>query len=165
MEIELRPVDEADKVVLERLVELYRYDFSEYRPYALTPHGTYGYRYLDHYFLDDAREACFVLVDGELAGFTMTSRLAGGARTMSEFFVVRSWRRRGVGTAVAHEVFARHPGRWRVAFDDTNAPAGAFWPEVCAAAARGKVKRVRKPDDAVYPGWELQFTTAEPFRS
>jgi predicted acetyltransferase len=159
MDVELRPISEDDKVVFERLLELYRYDFSEYRPYALSVHGTYGYRYVDNYFTDDAYEACFVLVDGELAGFTMTGRLDDGFHTMAEFFIVRRWRRRGVGRTAAHLTFARHPGRWRVAFDDTNGPAAEFWPDACKAAATGEVERRRKSPDMVYPGWELHFAT------
>ena len=36
--------------MLRRLIELYRYDFSEFDQADLGPHGDYGYRYLDHYW-------------------------------------------------------------------------------------------------------------------
>ena len=153
----MAPVAEADKVVLARLLELYRYDMSDFRPYVLSPHGTYEYRYLDVYFLNDDREACFIKVDSELAGFTMTRMLRNNTRCVAEFFVVKRWRRRGVGTAVAAGLLARHPGRWEVAVDDANTAGQAFWPAVCETAARGAVETRRKSDDAYYPGIELLF--------
>jgi predicted acetyltransferase len=159
MRIELEPVAEADKAVLARLLELYRYDMSDFRPYELSPHGTYGYRYLDAYFLNDDREACFIKVDGELAGFTMTRMLHDNVRSVAEFFVVRRWRRTDVGTTVARQLFARHPGRWEVAVDDANTAGQAFWPAVCGAAAGSAIETRRKPDDANYPGIKLLFET------
>jgi predicted acetyltransferase len=159
MHIELEPVSEKDKAVLARLLELYRYDMSDFRPYVLSPHGTYEYRYLDAYFLNDDREACFVKVDGELAGFTMTRLVRTNIRSVAEFFVVKRWRRHGVGTAVAHQLFTQHPGRWEVAVDDANTAGQAFWPAVCTSAARGAVETRRKSDEAYYPGIELLFET------
>jgi predicted acetyltransferase len=152
-------VAEPDKPVLARLLELYRYDMSTFRPYVLSAHGTFGYRYLDAYFLGDDREAHFIRVDDELAGFTMTRELSHGARTIAEFFVLQRYRRSGVGRVVAHELFARHPGRWIVDYDDANPAGSAFWPQVCEAVAIASVETLRKSDEAVYPGTELRFTT------
>ena len=70
--VELTPVAEEHKSVLANLIQLYCHDFSEIRGYDLTAHGTFTYRYLDHYFLEETREACFITADGALAGFTMT---------------------------------------------------------------------------------------------
>jgi predicted acetyltransferase len=159
MRVQLDPVTEPDKVVLARLLELYRHDMSDFRPYALSPHGTYDYRYLDAYFSNDDREACFIKVDGELAGFTMTRLLRDNVRSVAEFFVVRRWRRRGVGTTVAHRLFAQHRGQWIVAVDDANTAGQAFWPAVCEAAATSPVETRRKSDNAYYPGIELRFGT------
>jgi hypothetical protein len=69
------PVAEQDKRVLADLIQLYRYDLPEIRGYDLTAHGTFIYRYLDHYFLEDSREACFITAIDALAGFTLTGRL------------------------------------------------------------------------------------------
>jgi predicted acetyltransferase len=159
MDVALQPVSEGDKSVLARLVELYRHDLSEFRPYELSGHGTFGYRYLDLYFLDDDRQADLITVDGELAGFVMTRQLGSRTSAIAEFFVVRRWRRRGVGRAIAHCVFARQPGRWLVSFDDGNAAGRAFWPQVCASVAIGEVEVRAKPPDAWYPGTELHFET------
>jgi predicted acetyltransferase len=60
----------------------------------------------------------FVRVDGVLAGFALVRNdafFAGeGTRDISEFFILRRHRRRGVGTEVARPVFDRYPGKWEV---------------------------------------------------
>ena len=63
----------------------------------MTAHGTFVYRYLDHYFVEDARKACFITAGGALAGFTMTRRLDYGTLEVSEFFVVHRHRHHGIG--------------------------------------------------------------------
>jgi predicted acetyltransferase len=156
--VELVRVAEDDKVVLARLLELYRYDLSDIRPYVLTAHGTYGYRLLDAYFDGSDREAYFVMVDQQLAGFAMSRLLPDGAREIAEFFVAKRYRRQGVGRAAAAGLMRGHPGEWSVSFDDANAAGAAFWPGVCAACAVAAPVRRRKPSGAVYPGEELRFT-------
>ena len=157
--IELTPVAGEHKSVLANLLQLYCYDFSEIRGYDMTAHGTFTYRYLDHYFTDDTREACFITADGALAGFTMTRRLDDeDIRAVSEFFVVRHYRRRGVGQAAAHQMFRRHPGPWQLTFDHANHHAARFWPRVTGTIADGLIDRTeRYPPDVEYPGTRLCF--------
>ena len=156
--VDLTPVAEPDKPVLANLIQFYRYDFSEIRGYDLTGHGTFVYRYLDHYFTEDAREACFITADGTLAGFTMTRSLDEGTREVSEFFVARRHRRHGIGQAAAHQMFHRHPGLWQLAFDHANHPAAQFWPRVAAGVADGPLQRTdRYPPDVTYPGTWLHL--------
>ena len=49
MTFALLEASSADRAVLRRLIELYRYDFSEFDQADVGRHGDYGYRYLDHY--------------------------------------------------------------------------------------------------------------------
>jgi predicted acetyltransferase len=158
MNVDLTPVAEQDKPVLGNLIQLYCYDFSEIRVYDLTAHGTFVYRYLDHYFTDDAREACFITADGTLAGFTMTRRREDGIREVSEFFVTRRYRRHGVGQAAASQMFRRHPGPWQLHFDHANHPAAQFWSRVTTSVADGPLQRTdRYPPDVAYPGTWLHL--------
>ncbi|MFC0107210.1 GNAT family N-acetyltransferase [Kibdelosporangium aridum] len=126
MTVELTPVNESDKPVLANLMQLYLHDFSEIRELSLSPHGTFAYGYLDLYFLYETREAYFISVDDELAGFAL-ARFADDAWTVAEFFVVRRHRRRGVARVAAKRLFERHPGPWTLDYDDNNTAAAAFW--------------------------------------
>ena len=115
-----------DKPVVRRLLQLYLHDFSESSGQDLNEHGEYGYRYLDHYWTDPGRHAFLVWVDGRLAGLALV-RQAGEAMEMAEFFIVRKYRRQGVGTTTVHRLFDRFPGRWRIHHDQANVAAQAFW--------------------------------------
>lgn len=161
MRVELVPVCEEDKSVLQNLLQFYRYDLAEFRPYEITEHGLFVYRFLDHYFPPGSdREACFLRVDGVLAGFTMTRTLPDGSREVAEFFVMRAYRRRGVGREAARALFRRHPGPWTIAFDDANGPGRAFWPSIAAEAAAGAVASGhREPPDVSYASTWLRFRT------
>jgi predicted acetyltransferase len=151
-------VTEEHKHVLANLLQFYRYDFSAIRGYELTPHGTFVYRYLDHYFCEDDREACFITADGQLAGFTMTRRICDGPREVAEFFVVRRHRGHGVGRDAARQMFGRHPGEWLLAFDHANLAAAQFWPAIVTAMADGPVSSSdRYPPDVSFPGTWLRF--------
>jgi predicted acetyltransferase len=70
-------------------------------------------------------------MDGVLAGFALVrdeAWLAGaGTREVSEFFVLRRYRRRGVGEHVTRRLFDRFPGRWEVVQLASNLDAQAFW--------------------------------------
>lgn len=158
--VELVAVAEHDKYVLANLLQLYCYDFAGVRGYPITSHGTYVYRYLDHYFVEPEREACLAWAGGELVGFTMSRQVEAAAREVAEFFVLRHHRRGGVGSAMAEALFARHPGHWVLAFDDANGEGAAFWPALVERVASGSVQRSAKAADSVYPGHALRFTVA-----
>jgi predicted acetyltransferase len=159
MSVELTAVTDDHKDVLANLLQFYCYDFSEFDGEELTPHGTFVYRYLDHYFTEDDREACLISADGNLAGFTMTRRLADGTRNVAEFFVVRRHRRHGVGRTAAHRMLRRHPGRWRLSFYHANHAAARFWPAVVAAIAESPVEsRDAHPPEVIRSETVLRFS-------
>jgi predicted acetyltransferase len=161
--VNLTPAAEQDKSILANLLQLYCYDMSEIRGYDLTPHGTFMYPYLDHYFTDDSREACFITAGGALAGFTMTRGLEDGTRRVSEFFVVRHHRRHGTGQEAARQLFRRHPGPWQLTFDHANHLAAKFWPRVTASIADGAVQRTDEhAPDVRYPRAWLRLHVSQP---
>ncbi len=130
MQPEVLPVLIEDKPVIANLLELYMHDFSEFLGWDLNEHGLYGYRYLDHYWTESDRHPFIVRVDGRLAGFALVSILFLDERSetsMSEFFILRKYRRQGVGEAVARQLFDQFPGQWSVAQMDRNVAAQRFW--------------------------------------
>jgi predicted acetyltransferase len=123
--VEITEADERDRGLLERLLELYCYDFSVYDGSDVDARGLYGYPYLDRYWIDPDRHAFLVRVDGRVAGFALVR--SGDPHDMAEFFVMRKYRRGGTGLHVARNVFARFPGNWQVRQLRTNEPAQSFW--------------------------------------
>jgi len=124
-QVEVIDATEVDSAVMRRLVELYRYDFSEYDGADVDPHGEFGYRYLDHYWTDADRRALLFRSAGRWSGFALVR--IGEPNDMAEFFVLRKYRRSGVGGKAAQEVLRQVPGPWTVRQQLTNPGATAFW--------------------------------------
>jgi predicted acetyltransferase len=72
---------------------------------------------------------------------------------MAEFFVVRRYRRRGVGTDLAHQVWRRFPGKWEVRVKDANLPAQYFWQRAISAFAKETVQSIRIEKSGEF--WQL----------
>jgi len=114
-----------DKAVLSRLLELYQHDFTEFLDADVDAHGLYGYKYLDHYWTEPDRHPFLFQVDGRWAGFALVR--SGPPHDMAEFFVMRKYRRSGIGREAARAVFARFPGEWQVREERENRGATKFW--------------------------------------
>lgn len=128
MEIELVPARETDRPILRRLLELYSYDVSEFNGADVDQHGEFGYRYLDHYWTENDRAAFLLRVNGHWAGFALVRNTA--PFDMAEFFVMKKYRRRGIGRQAAIDLFQRFPGPWQVRQQQTNPSATSFWRSV-----------------------------------
>jgi predicted acetyltransferase len=114
-----------DQPVLQRLVELYQHDFSPFDDADVDDDGLYGSAFLDRYWVDADRRPFLLRVDMHIAGFALVR--TGEPNDMAEFFVMRKYRRHGVGTEFARDLFARFPGNWQVREMRANEPAQAFW--------------------------------------
>lgn len=133
--LSIRTATAADHPVLERLWPLFRHDMSEFDQVLPGPDGAFRRERLEAALSGDPDWAAYLLWSGEHpAGLAFVRGLAGPARVLNSFFVVRGARRRGVGRHAARQVLARHPGCWEVAFQDTNPAAVRFWRRVATEA-------------------------------
>jgi len=119
---------------MANLLELYSHDFSEFVELKLGADGRFGYEPLPLYWQDPDRHPFLIRVDGHWAGLAFVrkgSRVSGDRDVwdMTEFFIVRGCRRRGVGTRAAEAIWRRFPGKWEVRVMDRNSKAQGFWPD------------------------------------
>ena len=117
--IEIIPASLEQKATLANLLELYSHDFSEFVDLEIGPDGRFGYSDLDIYWTEPERHPLLVYVDTRLAGFALIDGLQRGSSDgmvwdVAEFFILRRYRRTGIGTEVARQVWKRFPGRWQV---------------------------------------------------
>lgn len=140
MEVLLKKAAYEDKSVLRQLMELYAYDFSEFTGWEINANGYYGYRYFDHYWTEDDRYPYFIMADGQIVGFVLvnsyTSHIKNG-HAIAEFFVMRKYRRGGVGKKAAFLAFDAHPGMWEVNEMAQNIAAQKFWVNVIGEYTAG----------------------------
>ena len=137
-QIEIVPASLEQEPMVANLLELYVHDFSEFIECAIGPDGRFGYKDLGQYWTDPQRFPFLIYVEGQLAGFFLMRgilRADGVVWDMAEFFILRAYRRRSIGTQVAREAFARFPGAWQVRVLESNKPACAFWGRAVRAFA------------------------------
>jgi predicted acetyltransferase len=130
--VELIPAGAEHQAALGNLLELYSHDFSELVPIDVGDDGRYGYKSLPLYWSDHSRLPFLASLDGKLVGFVLVTRSPGPSGDgytwdMAEFFVMRRYRHRGVGTELATQVWLRCPGRWQIRVMESNLSARKFW--------------------------------------
>jgi len=147
--IAARPEEES---ILSNLLELYAHDFSEFHELEIGRDGRFGYCSLPLYWSEPGRHPFLVWVEGKLAGFVLVKRgseVSGDAAVwdMAEFFVLRGYRRSGIGTHVAHEIWRRFPGVWEVRVMESNVLARPFWEHTISTFTGEPVHPVRVEHD------------------
>jgi len=129
---EVRVAEAHERLALSRMLELYQHDLSDIWDQELDADGLYGYE-LDRYWTDEDCRPFVALVDGRYAGFALVDRsvkVGSDGYWMDQFFVVRKYRRVGVGSALATQVLQALPGSWEVGQMPENVAAQAFWRRV-----------------------------------
>jgi predicted acetyltransferase len=132
IKVEVIPATLEQEPVLDNLLQLYIHDFSELVDVELDVKGRFSYQPLSSYWTDSNRHPFLVWADGNLAGFVFVikgSRISGDENIwdIAEFFVVRGYRRLGVGKQAAYEIWKKFPGKWEVRVIDVNQQALKFW--------------------------------------
>ncbi|WP_372435698.1 GNAT family N-acetyltransferase [Subtercola lobariae] len=133
MSVSLLAVDESSVAALRRLWQLCQHDLSEFRGTYPGTDGCFKTDRLESYLGDSNRSAHLIFNDAHVAGFALVRGVTEDSRALGEFFVTRAARRAGVGRDAAHQILRSHPGRWAIAFQDANAAAAQFWPNVARA--------------------------------
>lgn len=138
--VEVVPASEADRQVLANLLELYIHDFSEFLNIEAGPDGRFGYPHLPLYWQEPGRHPFLIRANGNLAGFVLVKRGAAHEANqpvwdMAEFFVMRRYRRLGVGTLAANAVLRIFTGAWEIRVLEANRAAQPFWRRTVSAFA------------------------------
>jgi predicted acetyltransferase len=132
VKIEVVPARTEQAPILANLLQLYAHDFSEFHDVAIGADGRFVYKHLPLYWSEPGRHPFLVWVDGKLAGFVFVKKGSeisanGNVWDMAEFFVLRAYRRGGIGTRIAHEVWRQFPGVWEIRVMRANVAALNFW--------------------------------------
>ena len=135
-------------VVVANLFELYAHDFSEFHEVEPGEDGRFGFDKLPLYWSDSNRRAFLIRFRKKLAGFVMIKRGSeisedDSVWDVAEFFVLRRYRRYGVGTEAARQIWTRYPGRWEVRVMDVNKTACRFWTRAIEAVVGQVISPVR----------------------
>ncbi len=130
--IEIIPAAREQQPIFANLLQLYAHDFSEFHDVDLSEDGRFVYTRLPLYWSEPDHHPFLVRIDRKLGGFVLVKK--GSELTdnkmvwdIAEFFVIRGYRRRGIGNRVAREIWTRFPGPWEIRVMQSNLVAYRFW--------------------------------------
>lgn len=131
-EVEIVRAAPEQEPLLANLLELYAHDFSEFSELKIGEDGRFGYPYLSLYWKEPRRHPFLIKADGQLAGFVLLQK---GSQVsvdteiwdVAEFFILRGYRRHGIGMKAAHAVWKMFKGKWEVRVMEQNNQAKGFW--------------------------------------
>jgi len=158
MQLNVDLVKLEKRIVLERLLQLMLYEGGmEPGADGLIDWG----ESLDSYFGESMNVPLFFMMEGRIVGFTLIKlgRMLKGPdghsnikmNVIEEFFIVRPWRRKGIGTAAAHMILNRYRGQWAI----TTFPDDArtrFWRHVATGYKQGKSHEFSPGEHMGFPG-------------
>ena len=130
--MEVRKAGPEDYPALRQMLELYQYELSDIWLQDADSEAKYGYDLQRH--MQGERFCAYVATDGsQYVGFALVAPAAVTQRDgcwMEQFFVLKRFRRSGVGRTLAEHVLRCHPGPWEVGQMPENLAAQAFWRRV-----------------------------------
>lgn len=121
-----------EKAIMENLISLYLHELSQYvDDLKINKEGKFQYEGIELYFSKDELYPFFIYYKDEIIGFILlnTGKYAGEGKDylINEFFILNSYRRRGLGTKVVESLFYQYKGRYYLAQLQDNKPAIEFW--------------------------------------
>jgi len=170
MNFELGRVAADERIILDRLLQLYLYEIGM-EPCAdgLIDWG----ESLDDFFTGQEHMPLFLKVDGGIVGFALVKlnrRLVGAdghtpvsANFVGEFFVLRPHRRRKFGTNAARRIFTQYLGSWMIScWPDPGRVR--FWRHVARECAESIVREYGPDEYKGFPGqhvWVIDTAKCE----
>lgn len=161
--VEVRAASPHKQTLVAGLMQFYLHDFSTIGNsasplYVVDPEtGAFPpYPGLERYWADPGHLPFVIRTAGEVAGFALVDRTSRDGReidwAMSEFFVLRKFRRSGVGGEAVRQILGMQPGRWEVAVMENNVAAWEFWPGPIAGAPNVTGFEARAGDGTTWSG-------------
>lgn len=131
-------VDRSSDGVLGNLFQHYLHDMAEWFDIDTGTDGRYAYP--TETIWDKGLDVFFVYAGAIPIGFAVVGSAEAwtgdaGRRDLHEFFVIRRYRRNGVGQALANHIWSQYRGPWLVRVYQGNLPAVPFWRRVVGAYA------------------------------
>lgn len=118
----------TDKSTVANLIQLYLYDMTDEEPFPLERNGLFSYDMLERFW----QHPYLLFYGEELAGFALVvtgNPVTSNAKPyfLAEFFILRGYRGKGLGTDSFNKIVQYHPGLWEIGAMEKNTQAKAYW--------------------------------------
>lgn len=148
MELSLIRASAEHSFLMENLMQLYIYDFSEWLDLDVMKNGLFeGYKKVESYWKEAGRSAYLVKKDDQYIGFVLVKTIDVKDKSyysIAEFFILKKYRKQGLGRKVAFKLFNSYKGHWQIFQVKQNKPAQIFWHRVVNEYTGGNFYRYFK---------------------
>ncbi|MEI5909292.1 GNAT family N-acetyltransferase [Bacillus spongiae] len=110
--------------------------------------GLYRYNYFDQYWTENERFPFLIKVNEKYGGFAFVRKLkhetGSSYYSMAEFFILKKYRKIGVGKQSAFQLFNFFPGEWEISEVEENIPSQWFWRRIISEYTNGRYIETEK---------------------
>ena len=133
--IKIEKVDYENKQVLKNIYQYYLHDLSAYNDEDIDGEGLYDVNFLDLFWEKEGLSAFFIEINEQILGFILLQSgkyapPSGEDYYVSEFFILKKYRRKGVGRKAVETLFGMFSGNYLLAQMPNNNPAIKFWKSI-----------------------------------
>lgn len=143
MIVEIQQATTEQKPVVKWLLELYLEEMCQMKGGRVPSKEVFlDDEYLNLFWTIPGWHAFLIHFHKQVAGFLLVNtdgylRPGSGVKAIPEIFVLRRYRRQGIGKSAAFQIFDRFPGKWEVLESDFNALGQTFWRRVISEYTGG----------------------------
>lgn len=153
LDIQVKKASAIQAPVIAQLYELYTYEMTDLADFDINDNGYYGYSDLPLYWQDPNKHPYLIWVNQKLAGFVLLQKGSPIEENpdiwdIAEFFIMRKFRKQGIGKFVAKSIWINYKGLWQIRVWDNNITAHNFWDNVIKEFVHESVI----PDECEYQG-------------
>lgn len=141
----LLPASQEDYNVIQNMARFYVYDMTEYMGFEpgweIPENGLYECIDFKKYWSDKDAFPFLIRYKNELVGFVVVDKKGSDEQVnynMAQFFILRKFKSKGVGTYIATECFNKFKGIWEIMVMPENKGAYLFWHNVVLNYTQGK---------------------------
>ncbi|WP_152399152.1 GNAT family N-acetyltransferase [Paenibacillus cellulositrophicus] len=138
--LHIEKVNADRKEVLKNLMTLYLHDLSEFIENIdlNTENGLFEFDVFDWFFEKEGLNPFFINLDEKPIGFILLqsgpySNQEYADYVLNSFFILKKYRRKGIGKLACRKFFELYPGRYAISQALSNIPAIHFWKSVYEA--------------------------------
>lgn len=131
--------DPSNRSVIENMMQLYLHDLSPFTNELPDKNGLFSLgKYFGLYWEEHDRFPYILFHNDQPIGFALVREIGLQSHSIAEFFVLKAYRKQGLATKFAHDVFRRHPGDWSVAQLESHVTAQSFWHNTISSYTKGQ---------------------------
>lgn len=157
----------VDREWLANVYPFYLHDLSEFDEhyYTLNDRGLWEPDHLASWLQDDTDHPLIIRRSGMRVGFALVNEapsvdmMPGFRFRLAEFFILKRYRRTGIGRRAAQALFDQLRGRWQLSILARNAPAIAFWRRVLGD--RAGVQKASGPNGEIVYAFDTDRRKAD----